>query len=131
MSGYGVLRNSAGDAGAWQLIEQVEPDEWQVVARGTRDNMRKLAKALNSPDVSAATDPDPVRPAGAITYDEVLGWDKETYLAARARLWLDPPNDYRDGGRYGRQYTGPAAQLMTGRPEEHARLTNTERPGRV
>jgi hypothetical protein len=115
VSGYGALQSGSNDAGSWQLIEQVEPGEWAPLARGGKQNIIKLAAALNGADRGETE----TQPAGAITREEVLGWDEQTYMAHRGRLWLNPPNDYRDGSYHGRPYTGPAAQVMTGPPNSH------------
>ena len=59
---------------------------------------------------------------GQITAAEVEGWDYDTYLQHRARLYYLPrggSQEYRDGSEFGRPYSTPAAKLMTGPREAH------------
>lgn len=136
MNRYGVLRNAAGDAGAWQLLEEAEPGEWVAVARGKRDDLRRLAGQLNGADRGETETAPAANPARAITYDEVLSWTEGEYMEARGRLWLE----YRGAGserrphyfdgEHGREYSKPAGDLMTGSAHEFTRAKQ-ERPGHV
>jgi hypothetical protein len=126
MNGYAILQpRGTQDAGVWSLIEQAEPGQWRITARGSQDDLQRLAGKLNGDTLR--TNLEAVReqlanplPAGAISYDEVMRWNRDEYLKRRARLWVDSNGrDYRDGSETGRPYTTPAAGVMAGRREAH------------
>lgn len=131
MNTYGALQQASGDAGSWQLIEQVEPDEWAVLARGGKIKIVELARKLNgtvTPDpgiraanLEAIRENAEILPAAdngsVISYAEVMAWDQEEYLQRRGQLWTEVHPErgpsYYDG-EHGRRYTTEAAAVMTG-----------------
>lgn len=138
---YGALQAASQDAGSWQLIEQTDPGEWAPLARGGKQNIIRLAGLLNKPAGQPATDPGirarnlealrenaELRPAPAITRSEVEQWDVDTYMTHRGRLWTDGAGGHRDGSENGRAYTAAAAELMTGRKEDHPAWRTAARP---
>jgi hypothetical protein len=136
---YGALQAASQDAGSWQLIEQADTGEWAPLARGGKQNIVRLAGLLNQPAGQPPgklslyqrlqnQPPSDYAPAPAITRSEVEQWDVDTYMTHRGRLWTDGAGGHRDGSENGRAYTAAAAELMTGRKEDHPAWRTAARP---
>lgn len=135
---YGALQAASQDAGSWQLIEQADTGEWAPLARGGKQNIVRLAGLLNHPPGNPEKwslyrqlqnqPPSDYAPAPAITRSEVEQWDVDTYMTHRGRLWTDGAGGHRDGSENGRAYTAAAAELMTGRKENHPAWRTAARP---
>lgn len=131
---YAVLEpRGTQDAGVWSLIKETGPGQFRIMARGAQKDLQELAKQLNLPrqslfDRLSMNQPAPLNPIEpkpgimgglSISRGEVEGWDEETYMRMRGRLYTNGHNTYTDGSPQGRIYTPDAARLMTGSRWDH------------
>lgn len=119
------LLNTAEDL----LEKQTDPAIRAANLEAVRDNESLYEQEKRQRPNTTPSRPDPATAAGTtrdvggqITAAEVEGWDYDTYLQHRARLYYLPRGggqEYRDGSEFGRPYSTPAARMMTGPREAH------------